>query len=456
MLRKTKRFLEQQHMAMPGEKIVLGLSGGADSVCLFHILRQLGYSLEAVHVNHGIRGAQADRDEQFVRMLCEGYKIPFHSFSFDVPAISKEKHLSLEEAGRMVRRQAFEEVLGKTKAKHIALAHHGNDQAETFLFHLSRGAGIRGLSAMKPVEGVYIRPFLWAQRKEIEEYIQMRGYEFVEDETNAGTDYTRNKIRHQVVPVLEEVNEKSVVHICSASQKLGEVAAFVEREAEKLFRASVKMQNNEVKISKDAFVKGDVVLWIPVLQKCIEQWKGSLKNFTEEHWNCLVELFSMQTGRELQLPYGIGAARTYEGIRIFDREEKDLPAAVEVNGEGMYEFEGMHFEVAIEPWGEDGKFPIKTYTKCFDYDKISQSVFFRTRETGDYLEINQNHGKKSLQDYLVNEKIPKEQRDKVILLADGSHILWVVGKRISEYYKVTSETKRILKVQMYGGNEHEF
>ena len=164
----------------------------------------------------------------------------------------------------------------------------------------------------------------------------------------------------------------------------------------------------------------------------------------------------MQTGRELQLPYGIGATRTYEGIRIFDREEKDLPAAVEVNGEGMYEFEGMHFEVAIEPWGEDGKYPIKTYTKCFDYDKISQSVFFRTRETGDYLEINQNHGKKSLQDYLVNEKIPKEQRDKVILLADGSHILWVVGKRISEYYKVTSETKRILKVQMYGGNEHEF
>ena len=455
MIRKTKQFLEQQHMAMPGEKIVLGLSGGADSVCLFHILRQLGYSLEAVHVNHGIRGAQADRDEQFVRMLCEGYKIPFHSFYFDVPAISKEKHLSLEEAGRMVRRQAFEEVLEKTKAKHIALAHHGNDQAETFLFHLSRGTGVKGLSSMKPVENEFIRPLLWAKRTEIEQYVQEMGYEFVEDATNALLEYTRNKIRHQMMPLFEEINPKSVSHILGAAEKLEAVSAYIDREAEKVWRLSAVVDEQEVQILKSVFMQADNVLQIPVLQKAVEYLTGSLVNITEEHLQKLLKLFSMQTGKELHLPGGLTAMRTYEGIRMFFREEIEVSKPLEITGEGSFVFGGRTFVVTVENWDERKIFPIKNYTKCFDYDKIKKGLFLRTRESGDYLQINQNHGRKSLQDYMVNEKIPKEERQKIVLLAEDSHILWVVGKRISEYYKVTNETKKVLRVQVCGGNINE-
>ena len=455
MLQRTAAYMKQQQINLNGEKVIIGLSGGMDSVCLFHILKDLGVSLEAVHVNHQIRGEEAKRDEQFVKDLCARYNIPFHGYRYDVPKISREKHLSEEEAGRMVRKEAFARVMKEQGAGYVALAHHGNDRAETFLFHLSRGTGVKGLGSMKPVQGTIIRPLLWAERKEIEQYVQEKGYEFVEDATNSQVEYTRNKIRHEIIPALEEINPRCIPHICGAAEKLSAVSAYIDREAEKLCRLSTVMYRQEVQVLKFAFEQGDEVLRIPVLQKCVEYLSGSLVNITEEHLEKLGALFAMQTGKEIHLPYGITAVRTYEGIRMFFREEKGQTEPVEITGEGTYDFGGVTFQVSVEAWDESKIFPIKNYTKCFDYDKIIDRVFLRIRESGDYLEINKNHGRKSLQDYLVNEKVPKDERDRVILLACGSHILWVVGKRISEYYKVTKETKKVLKVQVCGGNIYE-
>ncbi len=455
MREKTAAFMRKYQMAEAGEKIVIGLSGGMDSVCLFHILKDLGFALEAVHVHHGIRGEEADRDEAFVKNLCERYNIPFHGYRFDVPKISRDNHMSVEEAGRMVRREAFLEIQKLTGAKCIALAHHANDRAETFLFHLSRGTGVKGLSSMKSVQGTLIRPLLWACREEIENYIQENDHHYVEDGTNAHTEYTRNKIRHEIIPRMREVNPRSVEHICSAAEKLSAIESFLDREAEKLCRLSAVMYQHEVQIFKFAFEQGDEVLRIPVLQKCLEYLTHSLANMTEEHFLSLLRLFDMQTGKELWLPENLIAIRTYEGIRIFFREEKKEAPPVEITEEGTYEFGGITFKISVEAWDERKIFPIKNYTKCFDYDKINGNVFLRTREAGDFLEINKEHGKKSLQDYLVNEKVPKSERDKVILLANENHILWVIGKRISEYYKVTKETKKVLKVQVYGGNINE-
>ncbi len=456
MLQKTAAYIKQYQMAKPGEKMVIGLSGGRDSVCLFYILKELGYALEAVHVNHGIRGEEADRDEKFVKTLCEKYEIPFHGYHFDVPKISRKEHRSEEETGRMVRRQAFLEVLEKSGAAHIALAHHGNDRAETLLFHLSRGTGIRGLSSMRPVEGVYIRPLLWSYRAQIEAYVENMEYEFVEDGTNASVDYTRNKIRHEILPLLEEVNPKSVVHISRAAEKLSAVADYMDRMAEKLYQKSVTREKKEVRISKEILFSGDPVLYVPVFQKSVEYLDGSLADMTEEHWEKMKNLFEMQTGKKLSLPRGLLAVRTYEGIRLFYEEEILSDEPVKITGEGTYSFGGNTFLIRVEDWDESKMFSTKSYTKCFDYDKISKGICLRTREAGDYLEINKDHGKKSLQDYLVNEKVAKEERNRMVLLADGSHILWVVGKRISEYYKVSKDTKKILKVQLCGGNEYEF
>lgn len=455
MLQKTADYMKKQKMAFAGEKIVLGLSGGIDSVCLFHILRELGYPLEAVHVHHGIRGAEADRDEAFAKALCKKFHIPFHGYAFDVPKISRERHLSVEETGRLLRRQAFTEVMEKTGAKKIALAHHGNDQAETFLFHLSRGTGLKGLSAMKPADGVYIRPLLWAERREIEAYAGKMGYEYVEDGTNASEEYTRNKIRHRILPVLEEVNPKTVSHICRAAEKLQGIQEYIDREAQKLFQDSVRAEEEALFLQEQPFLKADPVIQMPVLQKCVECMTGSLVDITEEHLQKLLCLFGLQTGKEVHLPKDLTAVRTYDGIRLFFRQEFVVPEPVMIPLDGVCRFGDLTVQVTVEDWEEGKNIPIKTYTKCFDYDKITENVFLRTRKIGDFLEINKEHGKKSIQDYLVNEKVPKEKRDQVVLLAEGSHVLWVVGKRISEYYKVTEKTKKVLKVQVNGGNVHE-
>ena len=283
MLQRTAAYMKQQQINLNGEKVIIGLSGGMDSVCLFHILKDLGVSLEAVHVNHQIRGEEAKRDEQFVKNLCARYNIPFHGYRYDVPKISRENHLSEEEAGRMVRKEAFARVMKEQGAGYVALAHHGNDRAETFLFHLGRGTGVKGLGSMKPVQGTIIRPLLWAERKEIEQYVQEKGYEFVEDATNSQTEYTRNKIRHEIIPALEEINPRCIPHICGAAEKLSAVSAYIDREAEKLCRLSAVMYGQEVQILKLAFEQGDEVLRIPVLQKCVEYLSGSLVNITEEH-----------------------------------------------------------------------------------------------------------------------------------------------------------------------------
>ena len=214
------------------------------------------------------RGSRQRRN--ICKRLCEQYNIPFHGYRFDVPKLSKENHLSEEEAGRIVRKQVFAEVRKECGADCVALAHHGNDRAETFLFHLTRGTGVKGLGSMRPVQGNVIRPLLWAGREEIEKYIQENAYDYVEDATNASDSYTRNKIRHQVLPILEEINPKANAHICSAAEKLSEVSAYIDREAEKLCRLSAVRYQNEVQVLKFAFYQGDVVLRIPVLQKCVE------------------------------------------------------------------------------------------------------------------------------------------------------------------------------------------
>lgn len=455
MLQKTKEYMEKELRIQPEEKLVLGLSGGMDSVCLFTILHRLGYALEVVHVNHGIRGQEADRDEAFVKDLCKKAQVPFHGFSYHVPELARKEHLSIEEAGRRVRRKAFEQVRQDTGASWIALAHHGDDRAETMLFHLSRGTGLKGLTSMKPQEGVYIRPFLWTERKKIQDYVEKEKISYVEDSTNAQDAYTRNRIRHSILPEFTALNEKAVIHINETIEKLEVVQKFLETSAKKAMETCCIMENNRIRIYEKEFMELDPALQIPLLQQCLLKLGTRGKNITQEHFSMILHLFSLQTGRQISLPFGLTARKTYGAVELFYPQKEMIGEPVFIQGSGDYEFLGAWLEVTIEPWDPGKNFSVKNYTKCFDYDRIKGNVMIRTRRPGDYLTIHRQGGKKSLQDYLVNEKIPREQRDQVILLAEDSHVLWVVGKRISEYYKITEETKRVLKIRFKGGKEHE-
>lgn len=218
MEQKVNAYIQKYHMLEKGEKIVIGVSGGADSVCLLFLLLSLrsewDLKLQAVHVHHGLRGADADADEQYVRKLCQVQDVPLYVFHEDVKAYAKERGMTEEEAGRVLRRERFVQIKNETGASKIVLAHHKNDNVETVLWNLSRGSGIRGAGGIRPKNGDWIRPLLCVTREEIEDYLGERKIAYCEDATNKEDDYTRNRLRNHVIPYLqEEINALSLIHI---------------------------------------------------------------------------------------------------------------------------------------------------------------------------------------------------------------------------------------------------
>ena len=215
MEQKVLEYMKKHHMVEAGDRVLIGLSGGADSAALFHILRQYqqtyGYELLAVHVNHGLRGKEALRDQEFVMELCRLYQVPCEVVEMPVQQMAEKGKMSLEEAGREARREVFQRLAGKWKCSKLALAHHKNDQAETMLHHLARGTGLAGLAGLLPSDGFRIRPFLCLEREEIDHYLQVKGYAHVEDSSNRDDQYTRNRIRHELLAgMTQRVNEKAV------------------------------------------------------------------------------------------------------------------------------------------------------------------------------------------------------------------------------------------------------
>ena len=229
MYQRVKEYIQRYHMLEKEDKVVTGVSGGADSICLLFMLielqKELGFSIVAVHVHHGLREGTADADAAYVQKVCREQGIDLRIFREDVKKYAKKNKLTLEEAGRNVRRMRFGQVLEESGGTKIALAHHQNDNAETLIWNLCRGCGLKGMGGIAPVDGVYVRPLLCLKRKEIESYLAERGISYCTDETNLEDDYTRNRIRSHVIPYLEEqINQQTVEHMADTMElmrKLG-------------------------------------------------------------------------------------------------------------------------------------------------------------------------------------------------------------------------------------------
>lgn len=513
MQKKIQIFMEQYHMIEHGDHVVAGVSGGADSVCLLLVLERLrksmGFSLSAVHVEHGIRGAESLQDAEFVRELCERLQVPLRTFSVDAPARAQERRQSLEEAARELRYECFYEACRELGASRLAVAHHGDDCAETMLFHLSRGTGIRGLCGIVPVRHVaeqnvdLIRPLLCMTRDEIEDFLQKEQQKFRTDSTNADQNMSRNRIRSQVLPQLRQINLAAVPHMVRTAGYMEEVCDYIDDVAWSLGKQYIRyfpeeQKPQEIRIARAGFTEMPKILQENLLQRLLGELAGSRKDITAVHVEKVRELFELQVGRQIDLPYQMTAEAGYEDICLYRKPEtqktcginEDVNAQItcktcgtnedvdaqaktkgkknvheeiarknqteltlDVSGQAQ-EFSGLQISARIFPF--DGNFqqiPEKTYTKWFDYDKIKDTVQIRTRRPGDFLQVRSEGGHKKLKDYLIDSKIPQKERDALVLLADASHILWIVGRRISEAYKVTQETKRILEICVSGGKE---
>ena len=463
MQERVRAYVEKYQMILPGDRIVAGISGGPDSVCLLYLLKELcrekGANLLAVHVNHGIRGAEAEADEVFVQKLCEKEGIPLRVYGFDVPGRAARERLTLEEAGRLCRYEAFKkEAEGSGRAR-IAVAHHANDQAETVLFHLFRGSGIRGLAGMEPVRDQVIRPLLCLEREEILVWLRERNIPWRTDSTNGEVEYTRNRIRHGILREAEEqVNAHAARHVAEAAAELSEIEAYLEERTAGAYRLCVREEDEGCFLFETPFRQTESLIQGRVLRRCMG-FLGGLKDVERIHIRILAELMEKQCGSRADLPGGRGAVREYSGIRLYRQKKASESAGSGVERcirpeiPGTCLADGKRWTFSLEPAEKDQIIPQKTYTKWFDYDKIKKCPEIRGRRPGDYLEINREHGRKKLKAYLTDEKIPAADRDKMWFLADGEHILWVPGRRISEGYKVTETTVNMLKVQIDGGEE---
>lgn len=470
-MKRIEKFIQKYHMLTCGDRVIAGVSGGADSVCLFLMLlelrKKIGFDLIAVHVHHGLRGEAADQDQQFVEALCEQHRIPLEIFRVNLESIAKKRKQSLEEAGRMVRREAFDSVCKKYGGNKIALAHHQNDNAETLLWNLSRGTGLDGLGGIRPVNGKFIRPLLCMNREEIEEYLAKRKQSYCIDETNAGTDYTRNKLRHLVLPILEEqVNSAAVRHMNETMEQIWELQEYMQEQVEAAYQECVQEHFEKacwIQIQQKSFETFPELIKKMVIRKGMEQVGGKKRDLSHKHVDVMMELMNKQVGRTLDLPYEMHAKRNYEGIRLekqrtysFGEEKKaeimqECMSELNIPGETILADRNLKLRCKIleKPKNLSIKdIPQKIYTKWFDYGIIKSSLYIRTRQAGDTIVIDEKGHQKKLKNWFVDEKIPKEVRDSQLLLAENNEILWVLGHRMSQAYQVKQSTKWILQIEV--------
>ena len=460
-VKKAEGFIKEHKLIAAGDRVLIGLSGGGDSVCLFSVLKELsdrlGCTLGAFHVNHGIRGAEADEDERFSKELCDAHGIPFYSVKEDVPAYAKEHKLGVEEAGRELRYRAARQIAEREGYTKIALAHHRNDMAETFLFHLFRGSSLSGLSSIPAERDGIIRPLLGISKEEIEQFLTERKLPYRTDSTNCLTDYTRNKIRHEMVAFAEkEINAGAVEHIAESAAELTEINDYLEEVADTVY-AAAKRVGSGIRIPVALLTKCHGVVRKKVLYRMIGEAAGSKKDITREHVACVEDLLTGQSGRQVSLPYGLRASRSFSELVVGKQEatgtgpeQTNIP--VEVPGDYFAEQEGKSLQFRTFPYKKNAEIPKNEYTKWFDYDKIRGTLWLRSYRAGDRLGLLT--GTKSVKSLWTEYKIPREERQKRLLIADDEQVLWIPGVRCCDNYRIDETTKTVLEIQKSGGKEN--
>lgn len=461
-IKKVYSYILSNKMISKGDIICVGLSGGADSVCLLQLLYELRSKLEievaAFHVNHCLRGNEGDHDEKFAVWFCKERDIPIKTFRFDIDDLAKKEKKGLEEMGRIMRRKAAYDCIKSGFATKIALAHHINDRAETFLFNLVRGSSLKGLKGISSVNGYFIRPLLCISRQDIEYELQRRKISWCIDSTNLKDDYSRNKMRLNVLPYLEKnINTGSIRHICSAAQDIEEADIIIAELAEHKAGLLTKQIENKILIS-DKILEEKKLISGYIIMNALKSLTGTVVDLTREHISDILELISMQSGKRISLPYNIIAKKTYDGLVLEKQEENKAEKTtdeVQIKINGSTIFNNINIECSVFDNFDRNNIPKKLYTKWFDYDKISSCLVVRYRRNGDYFISDKFNHRKKLKDYFIDNKIPRELRDKIPCIADGSRILWSIGYRISDDMKITESTKRILQIKVTGENFNE-
>ncbi len=445
MKNKIISFIEAHNMIHDGDTVVLAVSGGADSMCLLHFFKDYStkknINIICAHVHHGIRGAEADADAEFVRSFCLENNIEFKCAHYDVPRIADETGESHEACGRRLRYKFFNSISPNAK---IATAHNLNDSMETVIFNLARGTSLKGLTGIPAVRDNIIRPILCLTRQEIEEYLFQNGIDFVTDSTNLSEDYARNKIRHNVIPVMKEINNGFSKVFTGCISSLSEIEDYLEKIADTAF---CKLDNNG-KFAVNELLALDKVIRDRVLMKICEDAGGY--DISHKHIDLIVSI--LLKGGAVMLPGAVTIKS--DGITLYKTQLKVEDIYIHYPYcKDMTEYKFPNITIKLI---NVDKSCINIYNdrdlnkEYIDSDKLKNAVF-RSRNNGDRFKFPNAQHSKSLKNLFKEKDITPTSRIGVPMLADGEKILWINGVGVSDYAKVTPQTEKVVRIVVSDG-----
>ena len=441
LLEKVRKTICSANLLENGDKVICAVSGGADSVCLLHALLRLkeeyNLTIYAAHVNHMIRGEEADGDSAFVKSICKAADVECFYREYDIPRLSKELKMGEEECGRVKRYEFFEEIAKEFGGAKIATAHNLNDNAETILFRLARGVSAEGMCGIKGKRGSIIRPLLEVTRAEIEEYLKNYSIQWRNDSTNSDTYYARNRIRKNVLPELCKMFEGAERKIVNTAKLISEDNEFLSKLADELLCQGFQ----EDKIDADVFLKAELPILRRAVGKVLKKW--NVKEITYEKIERFTEFLKMNSGAQFGIDETYFAKKSYNVVYLTKKD----------NAKGFCYTAGKNCLIENEHWTVEIKTTAEREKKdnnniaIFDADLVLGEIFVRSRKSGDRILQKGLNGTKKISDIFSDEKMPSDMRDTVPIIEANGEILFVCGLRQSEIFAPSEKTEKFLVIK---------
>ena len=448
---RLKQFIHHENLIEQGDKLLIGVSGGIDSTVLLYLLKKITAEFKlttlAVHINYNLRGDESKENEKFVKNLCYKWGIPLivHNAS-----ISDESNI--ENAARKIRYGIFRDLLRKYNFNKIAVGHNMNDQAETFLLHLFRGSGFTGLKGMLPKGRDIIRPLLAFKREEIASFAEKNKIQFSHDSSNDDLGYDRNKIRHRILPMIQEQFNTSVINkIYDSSHIFQKTEMFLQTHSKDIFKDVVLQDEDEYVVLLDKLNQSEV-LYFYVFRRIFGLLTGSESDFYSVHLSEIYELLRRPGGKFIHLPHNVYVVKSSNTL-IFKMTPPDYTTS-DYSREINHYTRQILFDDYYITQSEIKVMPIHGFNfheedTCYiDFDKVTFPLKARYRQPGDsFFPLGMQNPKK-LKEFFINEKVPRLERKKKIIIEDQNRIIWVAGMRIHEYVKITSRTTHVLRIKI--------
>ena len=453
-MKMEDRILEtitENNLISKGDTVIIGASGGPDSQFLITILNNLkedlGFDIVLAHLNH-LHRKEAENDEDLVRETAEKLNLKFYSRSRSMDDYAKEEKLSSEDAGRRLRYEFFNDLAKKFPNSKIAVAHNKDDQAETVLMRITRGTGLDGLRAMDYENGNIIRPILNIKKREILAYLDKNKIPYAIDHTNFENDYTRNKVRLDVIPKLEEINPNVIDSIYKLSDLARDDLEIIEEVVREKFQAMATIKPGEIYFDKDEFENTNPFLLRRILRKAVEVLKGEIKDLSKENLDDFLKIKDLDNGKSL-IKDDLSLRKSYRYYILEEKSSENSQIELSLKECDLVNFNGIYLKSSII---NSDNYEKDRNTGYFDYDKLSFPLKVRTRRNGDRFVPLGHKSEKKLKDFFIDQKIDRKKRDEIPLILSKDKIIWLASLRISDEFKVTAETKKILKIEVYDEN----